>query len=55
MILICFSKKSVSDIQAQCKVCVLDIDMQGVQNIKKTELNPVYVFVLLSSEVELVI
>jgi guanylate kinase len=39
------SKKSVADVQRQNKVCVLDIDMQGVRSIKKTELNPIYVFI----------
>lgn len=27
------------------KVCVLDIDMQGVQSVKKTQLNPRYLFI----------
>ncbi|KAL1916597.1 uncharacterized protein VTP21DRAFT_5788 [Calcarisporiella thermophila] len=27
------------------KVCILDIDMQGVQQIKKTNLNPRYIFI----------
>ncbi|CAJ0948946.1 unnamed protein product [Ranitomeya imitator] len=25
------------------QICILDIDMQGVKNIKKTELNPFYI------------
>jgi len=28
-----------------CQVCLLDIDMQGVINVKKTNLNPYYIFV----------
>ena len=28
------------------KLCVLDIDSQGVKSIKKTDLNPFYVFIL---------
>lgn len=31
--------------QAQNQICVLDIDIQGVKNIKKTELNPIYISV----------
>lgn len=30
---------------ADGKVCMLDIDMQGVQSVKKTQLNPKYIFV----------
>jgi guanylate kinase len=30
---------------ADGKVCMLDIDMQGVQSVKKTELKPKYLFV----------
>ena len=39
------SKKAVSDVLKTGKVCVLDIDMQGVRSVKKTDLNPVYVLV----------
>lgn len=31
--------------QAQNQICVLDIDIQGVKNIKKTDLNPIYISV----------
>ena len=27
------------------KICVLDIDMQGVKSVKKTDLNPRYIFI----------
>lgn len=27
------------------KVCILDIDMQGVEAVKKTDLNPKYIFI----------
>lgn len=37
------SKAAVQDVQAKNLICVLDIDMQGVKNIKKTDLNPIYV------------
>lgn len=39
------SKKSVEDVQANCKICILDIDVQGVKQIKNTDLNPRLVFV----------
>ncbi|KAL0084899.1 guanylate kinase [Phycomyces blakesleeanus] len=39
------SIKSVEDVVATGKVCMLDIDMQGVQSVKKTNLNPRYIFV----------
>ncbi|XP_069585198.1 guanylate kinase isoform X1 [Ranitomeya imitator] len=37
------SKVAVQAVQAQNQICILDIDMQGVKNIKKTELNPIYI------------
>ena len=37
--------KAVADVQLQGKVCILDIDMQGVRSIKQTELSPVYIFI----------
>lgn len=39
------SIKAVEDVVAEGKVCMLDIDMQGVQSVKKTPLNPKYIFV----------
>lgn len=27
------------------RICVLDVDLQGVRNIKKTDLKPIYIFV----------
>lgn len=27
------------------RICVLDVDLQGVRNIKKTDLQPIYIFV----------
>jgi guanylate kinase len=35
------------------KVCVLDIDVQGVKQVKQTDLNPHYVFVMPPSIEEL--
>ncbi|KAE9548444.1 hypothetical protein FO519_008341 [Halicephalobus sp. NKZ332] len=39
------SKKSVNDIQSSGKICVLDVELQGVRNIKKTDLNPKYILI----------
>lgn len=38
------SKQSVYDVQALGKVCVLDIEIQGVEQIKKSHLDPLYIF-----------
>jgi guanylate kinase len=32
-------------VQKNGKICVLDIDVQGVRNVKKSSLNPYYVFI----------
>ncbi|XP_034559034.1 guanylate kinase isoform X2 [Notolabrus celidotus] len=37
------SKAAVQDVQAKNLICILDIDMQGVRNIKVTDLNPIYI------------
>lgn len=37
------SKAAVQDVQAKNLICILDIDMQGVRNIKTTDLNPIYI------------
>uniref|UniRef100_H3CSU4 Guanylate kinase n=2 Tax=Tetraodon nigroviridis TaxID=99883 RepID=H3CSU4_TETNG len=37
------SKAAVQAVQAKNLICILDIDMQGVKNIKKTNLNPIYI------------
>ncbi|XP_031825529.1 guanylate kinase isoform X1 [Nomia melanderi] len=39
------SKQAVEDVQRAGKICVLDIDMQGVKQVKQSSLNPLYVFV----------
>jgi len=38
------SKKAVEDVQRNNKICILDIDTQGVKLIKKTSLNPILIF-----------
>jgi guanylate kinase len=40
-----FSVEAVESVQKAGKVCILDIDVQGVKNVKKSSLNPYYVFV----------
>ncbi|KAM5158424.1 guanylate kinase isoform 2-T2 [Mantella aurantiaca] len=37
------SKAAVHAVQAKNQICILDIDMQGVKNIKKTDLSPIYI------------
>ncbi|XP_030640513.1 guanylate kinase 1b [Chanos chanos] len=37
------SKQSIEDVQAKNLICILDVDIQGVRNIKKTDLNPIYI------------
>jgi len=39
------SKRAIEEVQRLGKVCVLDIDVQGVKQIKRTDLNPFYLFV----------
>ncbi|XP_076637819.1 guanylate kinase isoform X2 [Colletes latitarsis] len=39
------SKRAVEDVQKAGKMCILDIDMQGVKQIKQSSLNPLYVFI----------
>ncbi|XP_062850660.1 guanylate kinase isoform X1 [Trichomycterus rosablanca] len=37
------SKAAVQDVQARNLICVLDIDMQGVKSMKRTDLQPIYI------------
>merc|ERR1712001_307420 len=39
------SKAAVETVSASGKICILDIDRQGVIQIKETNLNPLYVFI----------
>jgi guanylate kinase len=39
------SKKAISDISSSGRICVLDIDTQGVKSVKQTDLNPKYIFI----------
>ena len=42
--LIFFSKQAIQDVEATGRICILDVDMQGVKNIKATNINPKYIF-----------
>ena len=39
------SKTAVQDVLARGKICILDIDVQGVKAVKETDLSPLYVFI----------
>ncbi|VDI29621.1 guanylate kinase [Mytilus galloprovincialis] len=41
----CMYKKAVEDIQKTGRICILDVEVNGVKNIKKTDFNARYVFV----------
>ena len=43
--LLIFSKMAVEMIQKSGKLCVLDVEVNGVKNIKQTDLNAKYIFV----------
>ncbi|XP_029680600.1 guanylate kinase isoform X4 [Formica exsecta] len=47
------SKQAVEEVQRLGKICVLDIDIQGVKQIKCTHLNPLYIFIKPPSVLEL--
>jgi len=39
------SKKSVKDVQKSGKICILDVEIEGVKSLKKTDLSPRFVFI----------
>lgn len=47
------SKQAVDDVRRTGKICVLDIEIEGVKQIKRTDLNPLLVFVMPPSIEEL--
>ncbi|XP_051153993.1 guanylate kinase isoform X2 [Leptopilina boulardi] len=47
------SKQAVENVQLDGKICVLDIDTQGVKQIKESSLNPLFVFIKPPSIAEL--
>ena len=36
---------AVESVQKQGKICILDIDVQGVQKVKQSKLEPIYLFI----------
>lgn len=47
------SIQGVRNVQQQGKVCVLDIEIQGVKQIRSSDLNPVLIFIMPPSISEL--
>jgi len=47
------SHKAVEDVLATGKICLLDVDMQGIISLKKTTLNPIYCMIVPPSKEEL--
>ncbi|CAG9796678.1 unnamed protein product [Diatraea saccharalis] len=47
------SKKAVDDVRRTGKICVLDIDIEGVKQVKHTDLDPLLVFIMPPSIEEL--
>jgi len=40
-----FSKSAIQEVLQRNKICILDIDSQGVAKIKNTDLEAIFVFV----------
>ncbi len=40
-----FSKKAVDDVAQTGRICLLDVDKQGVKNIRNTDLNPLFIYI----------
>ena len=40
-----YSKKAVDDVKKTGRICILDIEMQGVKSVKETDLDPKYIFI----------
>lgn len=41
-----FSKNAVKAVQDTGKVCVLEIDIEGAKQVRNSDLNPIYVFIM---------
>lgn len=39
------SKKAVDDVGKTGRICILDVDKQGVKNIRNTDLNPLFIYI----------
>jgi guanylate kinase len=40
-----FSKKAVEDVAQTGRICILDVDKQGVKSIRKTDLHPLFIYI----------
>lgn len=40
-----FSKKAVRDVAETGRICVLDVDKEGVKSIRKTDLHPLFIYI----------
>jgi guanylate kinase len=40
-----FSKKAVEDVAQTGRICMLDVDKQGVKSIRKTDLQPLFIYI----------
>ncbi|XP_068981568.1 guanylate kinase isoform X2 [Bombus flavifrons] len=47
------SKRAVEEVQKAGKICVLDVEVQGVKQIKRSSLDPLYIFIKAPSIEEL--
>lgn len=47
------SKKAVADVAAAGKICIFDVDLNGILSLKKTDLKPLYVMIVPPSREEL--
>ena len=47
------SVAAVESVSSQGKICILDIDVQGVRNVKKSSLDAIYIFIAPPSMSEL--
>jgi guanylate kinase len=48
-----YSKRAVDDVRRTGKICILDIEIEGVKQVKQTDLDPLLVFVMPPSIEEL--
>lgn len=53
MFIFVLSKQSIINVQEHGKVCVLDIDVEGVKQLKNSDLKPLFVFIMPPSVDEL--
>jgi guanylate kinase len=47
------SKKAVADVAAAGKICIFDVDLNGILSLKKTDLHPLFVMIVPPSREEL--